>query len=159
MRLFWVFGIVALSLWLGGALWFSYLQSPLLFQQMREIFAPLQLLLLPLYWKATYYCLGAAAVFLAVQAIPKLDRRLFVCSASVLLALCATVLAQWLIHPKVALLMSQLAACASDPSTHALVKKEFGIWHGGAMILNLVTLSTVSIVLLAELFRPQSNNN
>jgi acyl phosphate:glycerol-3-phosphate acyltransferase len=146
-----VLHVLALGLWVGGGVMFSFVVAPSVFatleaQQAGAIVAPI----FPPYFALQGVCgLIAVATAAGWAKQGKLHRCRFVilCLAMIL------VLASWPIVRAVAEL--RVARYSPDPAIAEAARASFGIWHGISLGLNMLTLGfATSALSLAALLPP-----
>ena len=140
--------IASLGIWLGANIWFSFIQSPLLFREAREVFPTLQNLLFPRFWHLGYICLGTAAVLSLLEGLIWMNRSFFVKSLFLCLLLGMVASVQGVITPR----FDDLTAAMRDkPEAETTVlRKVRNAWHGTAMVLNLIWAGGTALLLITE---------
>jgi acyl phosphate:glycerol-3-phosphate acyltransferase len=146
-----VLHVLALGLWVGGGVMFSFVVAPSVFAtleapQAGAIVAPI----FPPYFAIQGVC-GLVAVATAASWANrgKVHRCRFVviCLAMIL------VLASWPIARAVAEL--RVARYSPDPAIAEAARASFGIWHGISLALNMLTLALAAVALsLAAVLPP-----
>jgi acyl phosphate:glycerol-3-phosphate acyltransferase len=145
-----VLHVVALGLWVGGAVMFSFVVAPSVFAtldapQAGAIVAPI----FPPYFAIQGICgLVAVATAAGWAKLGLLHRMRF----SVLCLAVILVLAGWPIVGRVAELRE--ARSSADAAVAAAARASFGIWHGISLSLNLLTLALAAIGLVLAAYLP-----
>lgn len=141
--------VLALSLWFGGGMFFSFVAAPSLFATFDSHTAGQAVgPMFPLYFAIQGACgLLALATAAAWARIGKLHAWRF----AIVTAAVGLVLAGWPLVGKVAELRA--ARESADAVVAATAREAFGMWHGISLMLNMATLALVgaAVALMAVL--------
>lgn len=171
-----VIHVLALGLWFGSAVFFSFVAALLLFQTFEGIGAaapeerPSWLPLSPGFDKESgtrlagvavapmfpwYYALQGACGLLAVATAlswTKPGRGVHKLRSALLVTALLTVFVGWPLVQKVSDL--RIARYALDPAISADARAAFGGWHAASLLLNLITIALVTVAMALTAWLP-----
>ena len=139
---------LAVSLWFGGVALFTFVLTPLIFQnETRDVAGRIVGYLFPGYFRLGLGC-GLVALA-ALMALGDRQRHFRVVGALLVVMTVATALQTWYIEPKAAALKRQIPSFATTPKDHPL-RRQFSRLHGVSAVCNLVVCAggVVLVVLL-----------
>jgi hypothetical protein len=143
-----VFLVLSLGVWLGANVWFSFIQSPLLFREAGEVFPAIQSILFPKFWLLGYICLGTASVLALLESLIWMRKAFFY--KSLIIASLAGLVA--VVHLAVTPRFQELTSAMREKTGPAAValRRERAVWHGAAVGLNILWVTGTVLVLVNE---------
>lgn len=135
----WIY-LLALSLWVGAIVFFSFFTTPTLFTQLpREIAGQVVTTLFPRYYALGYFAGGAMLLTTCYEAI-RFRQMPWIRLVLVLIMLGSSVYAGTVIRPKTHDLKIQMKTVEEGTELGNQLKAQFDSLHRHAVILNVVVL-------------------